>query len=38
VTRAADRFEVRNKLYQAIIVLLHKPMGEAGSLSLPVVS
>jgi small-conductance mechanosensitive channel len=38
VTRASDRFEVRNKLYQAIIGLLHKPLGEAGSISLPVSS
>jgi len=25
VTRAADRFEIRNKLFQAVIDLLHKP-------------
>jgi hypothetical protein len=28
VTRAADRFDVRNKLYVAMLELLHKP--EAG--------
>ena len=27
VTRAKDRFEMRNKLYQAVIDLLHKPAG-----------
>lgn len=31
VTRAADRFEMRNKLYQTVIELLHKP-DEAKSL------
>jgi hypothetical protein len=25
VTRAGDRFEMRNKLYQTVIELLHKP-------------
>jgi small-conductance mechanosensitive channel len=29
VTRAKDRFEMRNKLYQAVIELLHKPAGAA---------
>ncbi len=28
VTRAADRFEVRNRLYQRVIDLLHKPAAE----------
>jgi small-conductance mechanosensitive channel len=32
VTRASDRFDVRNRLYQFIIGLLHKPMGEVGSI------
>jgi small-conductance mechanosensitive channel len=27
VTRAGDRFEMRNKLYQTVIELLHKPEG-----------
>lgn len=36
VTRAADRFEVRNRLYQCMIGLLHKPLGDAGSINLPV--
>lgn len=26
VTRASDRFEVRNRLYQSVIALLHKPL------------
>jgi small-conductance mechanosensitive channel len=30
VTRAKDRFEMRNKLYQAVIELLHKPAGAAA--------
>jgi hypothetical protein len=25
VTRASERFEMRNRLYQAVINLLHKP-------------
>ncbi len=32
VTRASDRFDVRNRLYQFIIGLLHKPLGEAGGI------
>jgi small-conductance mechanosensitive channel len=28
VTRAADRFEVRNRLYQSVIGLLHKPLAQ----------
>jgi small-conductance mechanosensitive channel len=35
VTRAPDRFEVRNRLYQFSIGLLHKPLSDAGSLSFP---
>jgi small-conductance mechanosensitive channel len=31
VTRAKDRFEMRNKLYQAVIELLHKPAGAAAA-------
>jgi small-conductance mechanosensitive channel len=34
VTRASERFEVRNRLYQAVIGLLHKPLGDVGSLNL----
>lgn len=34
VTRASDRFDVRNRLYQAIIGLLHKPLGEVGKTNL----
>jgi small-conductance mechanosensitive channel len=30
VTRAKDRFEMRNKLYQTVIELLHKPAGAAA--------
>ena len=30
VTRAKDRFEMRNKLYQTVIELLHKPAGTAA--------
>jgi hypothetical protein len=33
VTRASERFDVRNRLYQFIIGLLHKPLGEAGALA-----
>lgn len=29
VTRAGDRFEMRNRLYQAVIDLMHKPDGKA---------
>jgi small-conductance mechanosensitive channel len=35
VTRASDRFDVRNRLYQFIIGLLHKPLSEARSLNFP---
>jgi small-conductance mechanosensitive channel len=35
VTRASDRFEVRNRLYQFIIGLLHKPLGDAGTIRFP---
>jgi hypothetical protein len=35
VTRAAQRFEMRNRLYQRMIELLHKPLGAAGSITLP---
>lgn len=31
VTRAGDRFEVRNRLYQAMIDLLHRPPSQAGT-------
>ena len=31
VTRAKDRFEMRNKLYQAVIELLHKPVAAAAN-------
>jgi hypothetical protein len=30
VTRAKDRFEMRNKLYQTVIDLLHKPASAEG--------
>jgi hypothetical protein len=30
VTRAADRFEVRNRLYQRVIDLLHNPAAQVG--------
>jgi small-conductance mechanosensitive channel len=35
VTRASDRFEVRNRLYQFIISLLHKPLSDAATVSFP---
>ena len=28
VTRAGDRFDMRNRLYQSVIDLLHKPVTE----------
>jgi hypothetical protein len=31
VTRAADRFDMRNRLYQSVIDLLHKPYGPTSS-------
>ena len=37
VTRASGRFDVRNRLYQFIIGLLHKPLSDAGSLNFPLV-
>jgi small-conductance mechanosensitive channel len=37
VTRASDRFDVRNRLYQFIIGLLHKPLSDAGSFNIPLV-
>jgi small-conductance mechanosensitive channel len=33
VTRASERFDVRNRLYQFIIGLLHKPLGAAGNIN-----
>jgi small-conductance mechanosensitive channel len=33
VTRAGDRFDMRNRLYQAVIDLLHKPQTAAAALS-----
>ena len=36
VTRASDRFEVRNRLYQTVIGLLHKPLGDMGNINLQV--
>jgi small-conductance mechanosensitive channel len=33
VTRAGDRFEVRNRLYQSVIDLLHKPNGKRSPSS-----
>ncbi len=36
VTRASDRFDVRNRLYQSIISLLHKPLGDMGNINLQV--
>ena len=35
VTRAGDRFETRNRLYQSVIDLLHKPAAPAPSPSEP---
>lgn len=35
VTRASDRFEVRNRLYQFIISLLHKPLSDAPTVTFP---
>ncbi len=35
VTRASDRFDVRNRLYQFIIGLLHKPLSDTGGLTIP---
>jgi hypothetical protein len=29
VTRASNRLEVRNRLYQSVIALLHKPVAPA---------
>jgi len=37
VTRASDRFDVRNRLYQFIIGLLHKPLSEGGNINFPLV-
>ncbi|MDQ6707360.1 MAG: mechanosensitive ion channel family protein [Acidobacteriota bacterium] len=34
VTRATDRFEVRNRLYQRVIVLLHKPGAPSAQIDL----
>jgi small-conductance mechanosensitive channel len=36
VTRAPDRFDVRNRLYQFSIGLLHKPLSDAAQLNFPV--
>ena len=33
VTRASARFEVRNRLYQSMIGLLHKPLGDVGTIN-----
>jgi small-conductance mechanosensitive channel len=35
VTRAGDRFEMRNKLYQTVIELLHEPAVAANGKALP---
>lgn len=35
VTRASDRFEVRNRLYQRVIDLLHNPVTPAAQLQAP---
>ncbi len=37
VTRASDRFEVRNRLYQFIIGLLHKPLSDGKNINFPLV-
>jgi small-conductance mechanosensitive channel len=35
VTRASDRFEVRNRLYQCVVDLLHKPIASPPQLDQP---
>ncbi len=37
VTRAGDRFDIRNRLYQAIIDLLHKPVAASPAAPTPAI-